>query len=167
MAIEKCNERRIFRDGIEIVLNIREKNLDVSITIGPEADISKKYVCELFVLKFRTSNNSKRVNEPVRMERRNIQYNKGSASNNLKMHFNSAEYKCEISLVPWFYVSEEEMAKAEKTKKSRYSKKNKKTKGKKISTGKAHSQRLGNFKPTPYTRTNIARPYSGGRCTPK
>ena len=167
MAKEACSERRICKDGIEVVLKIREDSLDFSMTIGPEADISKKYVCESFVLKFRTPNNSKRVAEPVRLERRNIKYNKGSASNNLKMHFNSAEYKCEISLVPWFYVSEKKMAKAEKTRISRYSKKSKKNKGKKISTSKTYSQRLGTFKPTPYTKTNIARPYSGGRCTPK
>lgn len=42
MAIEECNERRIFRDGIEVVLRIRENSLDVSITIGPKADIPKK-----------------------------------------------------------------------------------------------------------------------------
>lgn len=161
MVTESCVERRVRENGIEVVVSIGETAFDVCITIQPEADISKKYQCKEFMLKFRMRDNAKKLQEPIRIERKKIRYDKSSAFNNARLIFNTKEYKCEISLVPQFYAREEALLKAKQRQEAR------KPKPKKISLGNSSGTRTRTFKPIPYSKTNIARPYSGGRCTPK
>lgn len=162
MGEESCVVRRVSRGGIEVTVTMSERTFDVCVVVQPEADISRKYQCEDFTFKFWLLNKAKKLEVPVCLERRYVKYHKGSAYNNVRLVFKHEEYKGEISLAPKLYVPDEELAKAERKMKAKKPKQNKAYKNSSPRGG-----RTKNFNPIPYSNTNIARPYSGGKCTPK
>ena len=114
MATKSCIERRISKNGIEVVVTIEETTFDVSITIYPDAEIFQKYQCEEFWLKVLLCRKVKKLKEPIRIEGKKIKYDKSSAYNNARLTFKTAECKCEISLSPKFYAREEALVEAKK-----------------------------------------------------
>ena len=170
--VEKMeNQRRIVRDGVEVLVVINEATLDIYITVTTEADISCKHQYDEFTFKFKAANKAKKLEEPVYLKRRRVKYVKGTGANNVKMKFNTKEYKCEISITPKLFVPEDvwkqiEIQRQMRAQNGKNASKSKKQPQKvKLTSGKrALSKR---YRPTPYSRTNIARPYRGGRCTPK
>lgn len=154
--------KRTVKNGVEVNVVIREQTYDIYIDIKPEADISKKIKCEEFSLKFFLANNSKKLEETVHLEKKNLKYSNKSASVHLVLDFKSEYYKCKISLAPKVYVPDEliEEAKRKHAIKMK-AKKNKIRINDKYRPGMAVSR--GNK----YSKSNIAKPYSGGRCSPK
>ena len=147
-------------NGIEVTVIMGEKTFDLYITIGAKADITTKHKNDAFTLKFRQTNKGKNLERPITLIKKDIKYFQGAASNNIKVMFKTEDYKCEISLSPKLYVSEE-VLKAEEEKKL------KRTKSEKVQTNSSTKAKIRNFRPIFYTKNNIARPYRGGRCSPK
>lgn len=178
MVEQRGNQRRVIQDGIEVIVVINEGTLDLYITVGTEADISYKHQYEEFTLKFNPETKIKHLNEAVKLSKKGIRYVKGGNAPNVKARFRTQEYKAEISISPKLFVPEEvwkeiyrqrqlqkQMQLQGKSKKGK-GKAGAKSTGKVRLTGGKNSLRK-RYRPTPYTNTNIARPYSGGRCTPK
>ena len=162
--MDKTIIKRTLRDGVEIIVVIREERYDVYIDITPEADISKKIKCEEFTLKFFLANGNKKLDETIRLERKNKKYNANSGLSNVRFKFKTEEYRCEISIAPKAYVLKEIIDEAEKNRllrKSTIAKRNK------IRIDHNYRPKMAISRTTKYSRTNIARPYSGGRCSPK
>lgn len=171
MVEEIGNQRRTIRDGVEVTVVINEATLDVYITVTPEADISCKHKYEEFTFKFKAENKAKKLEEPVYLQRKRVKYVKGTSANNVKLKFYTKEYRCEISITPKLFVPEEvwkqiEIQRQMRAKNGKNASKSKKQpqKIKLTGGGRSLSKR---YRPTPYSKTNIARPYQGGRCTPK
>ena len=162
--MENTITKRISRDGIKIKVVIREQRYDVYIDITPEADISKKIKCEEFTLKFFLTNGEEKLKKTVHLERKNKKYNASSGLSNVRFKFKTEEYKCEISLAPKVYVPENIIEEAEKNRILR-----KRTLAKRNKVRINHNYRPGMAisRTTKYSKSNVRRPYSGGRCSPK
>ena len=174
MVEQRGNQRRVIQDGIEVVVAIHEGTLNVYITIGTEADISYKHVCEEFSFKFVPKQKSKHLEEPIQLVKKGLKYIKGANAPNVKTRFATQEYKAEISISPKLFIPNEmwqEFDKQQQLLKNLKGKKKKRMKeailaGNVVLGARRHTLKK-RSRPTPYTNTNIARPYSGGRCTPK
>ena len=176
MVEQQGNQRRVIQDGIEVIVVIHEVTLDLYITIGTEADISYKHQYEEFTLKFRTAEKRKHLDEPVQLVKKGLRYIQGTSAQNVKKRFVTKEYKAEISVSPKVFVPEEvwkEIYRQRQLQKHKQLQRNLE-KGKSKAKGTRKVRLTGGkntlrkrYRPTPYTNTNIARPYSGGRCTPK
>lgn len=152
--------KRITQNGIEVKIIMRENDFDLHVTITPQADISKKFRCKQFNFKFKLLNGAKERTENLYLKSKR-KYQKSSASQYSRFIFKTEEYKCEISLSPQFYVHEEALMQAqEKRKIKRNDKKN-------ISLENTYKPGMASSRPIGYSRSNITKPYSGGRCTPK
>lgn len=154
--------KRISKNGVEVNVVIREQRYDVYIDITPEADISKKMKCEEFSLKFFLASNAKKLEETVHLEKKNLKYSNKSANVHLVLDFRCEDYKCKISLAPKVYVPDELIAEAKR--KHDIKMKNKK---KKIRINDKYRPGMAVSKGTKYSKSNITKPYSGGRCSPK
>ena len=91
----------------------------------------------------------------------NKKYNGNEANTNAKLVVKNEKYRFEISLSPKLYVSPNKLIEAQKKQREKKSRK------KRISTNSIKTPGLASSKITKYTRSNISKPYSGGRCTPK
>lgn len=163
MVEERYFEKRVVKDGIEVVIVIKDATLDVYITVGTEADISCKHKYEEFTFKFKAENKAKKLDKPVYLSKKRIKYVKGTGAANVKARFKTDEYMAEISITPKLFVPEEVWKEIEHRKQAQMQK----NKKKKLTMSGGKNVLRKRYRPTPYTKTNIARPYSGGRCTPK
>lgn len=149
------------RKGIEITVVIKENHYDFYIDITPEADLSKKIVEKDYTMKLRFYDNRKAIKEPMHLEILNKKYSDNDITNNSKLNIKNEEYRFEISLSPKLYVLPSKLHEAEKKQKS------KKKAKRKIKINGLKVPGLASSKITKYSQSNISRPYSGGRCTPK
>ena len=162
--MERAIIQRTIRDGIEIIVVIREQRYDVYIDITPEADISKKIKCDEFTLKFFLANGDRKLRETIHLERKNKKYNASSGLSNVRLKFKTEEYRCEISLAPKVYVPKELIEEAEK---ERILRKSTLAKRNKVRLNHNYRPKMAISRTTRYNRSNVTRPYSGGRCSPK
>lgn len=156
--------KRTIKEGIEINVIIKDRTFDVYVDITPEADLSKKIDCEEFTLKFRSSNQAKKLDRTIRLARKNVKYNNNSDVSNLPLSYQCREYKCKISLAPKVYVTDEII---EEIKIKRMEKRKNKPKKKKVRFNDKYRPGRSVSSVTKYSKNNITRPYSGGLCTPK
>lgn len=154
--------KRTFKKGVEVNVVMREQTYDVYIDIKPEADISKKIKCEEFSLKFFLANNSKKLEEAVHLEKKKLKYSNKSASVHLVLDFRSDDYKCKISLAPKVYVRDELIEEAKRKHSIKI-----KAKKNKIRINDKYRPGMTVSRGAKYSKSNIAKPYSGGRCSPK
>jgi len=159
--MDKCITMRRKRKGIEIVVVIRENHYDFYIDITPKADLSKKIVEKDYTMKLRFNDRRKALEEPLHLEILNQKYRDSEVTNNSRLTLKNDNYRFEISLSPKLYVLPSKLHEAEKNQK-----KKKKVK-KKISTNGLKTPGLASSKITKYSQSNISRPYTGGRCSPK
>ena len=159
--MDKTITMRRKRKGIEIVVVIRENHYDFYIDITPQADLSKKIVEKDYTMKLRFNDGRKSTNQPIHLEILNKRYRDNEIANNSKLAIKNDEYRFEISLSPKLYVLPSKLREAEKKQKS------KKKAKRKIKINGIKMPGLASSKITKYSRSNISRPYSGGRCTPK
>lgn len=153
------NRRR--RKGIKITVVIKENHYDIYIDITPEADLSKKIVEKDYTMKLRFHDGRKATEKPIHLEILNKKYRDNEVTNHSKFSMKNEEYKFEISLAPKLYVLPSKLREAEKKQKS------KKKAKRKINITGIKTPGLASSKITKYSQSNINRPYSGGRCTPK
>jgi len=155
---------RTIKEGVKINVIIKDKVFDVYIDITPEADISQKIKCEEFTLKFRSANQANKLERTIRLARKKVKYNNNSDNENMRLTYTCREYKCEISLAPKAYVPDEIIKENQKKRALKQKTKHKKRNirfNDKYRPGRSASSI------TKYTKNNITKPYSGGRCTPK
>ena len=160
--MEKTVTKRTINKGVEVNVVIREQTYDVYIDITPEADISQKIKCEEFSLKCFLSNDSKKLEKTIHLEKKNLKYSNKSASVHLVLEFKCEDYKCKISLAPKVYVLDKVVAEAKR--KHDINMKNKK---KKIRINDKYRPGMATSRGTKYSKSNITKPYSGGLCSPK
>ena len=156
------------RKGIEITVVTRENSYDLFVDVTPEADLSKKIVEKDYVMKLILHNKSKSARKPLHLEFLNQKYKDSQANSNSVIKIKNDMYRFQISLKPTLYFFPSKLAEARI--KLIESKKKKKSKKKKIEDIPIEGIKLpglstSNF--TNYTNSNIGRPYSGGRCSPK
>ena len=164
-------KKRLILNGIEIVVDIKDDNYDVSITINPEVDVSKALKSKFFTLKFFLLNGEKSLKEPVHLEAVNKKYKKGCTNSNAILLFSSDNYyRCSISLSPKLYISDEKLNEAkaaQEEKKKEKRKRNKKQMHARYSTKNTYTPGISKSNITKYERNNANHPYSGGRVSPK
>ena len=159
--MEKTITKRTVNNGVEITVVIREQRYDVYIVITPEADISQKIKCEDFSLKCFLSNGSN-LEKSIHLEKKNLKYSKESANVHLVLEFKCEDYKCKVSLAPQVYVLDEIITRAKKKHEIKMRNKNKK-----IRINDKYRPGLSVSRGVKYSKSNISKPYSGGRCSPK
>ena len=147
--------------GIQLLVVIRENSYDLFIDITSEADVSKKVVGKGYTMKIRFHDGRKTVNQPMHLEILNKKYKDNEIANNSKTVIKNEEYSFEISLYPFLYVLPTKLDEANKKPR------NKKRAKIKIDTNGLKMPGLASSKIAKYSQSNISRPYSGGRCTPK
>jgi len=145
--------------GIDITVVIKENCYDFYIDITPEVDLSKKIVEKDYTMKLRFHDGRKTINEPIHLEILNKKYRDNEVTNHSKFSVKNEEYRFEISLSPKLYVLPNKLREAEKKQKSK--------KKAKIKINGLIIPGLASSKIIKYSQSNISRPYSGGRCTPK
>ena len=162
----KVIKKRTVKEGIEITVFVMGNVFDVYVDITPEADISSKIKCDEFYLKLRLANDAKKLDRTIHLVRKNVKYNKNSDNSNLRLNYVCQEYKCEISLSPQVYVSDEFMIEAKQRRMAK-AKQKPKCKRKKIKINDKYRPGISASNITKYSQNNVTRPYFGGRCTPK
>lgn len=150
------------RKGIEINVIIVDNHYDLFIDITPKADLSKKIIDEDYTMKVRFHDGRKATNKPLHLEFLNKKYKDNEVTSNSKITLKNDEYRFEISLSPKLYVLPSKLLEAQKKQKNK-----KKSKKIKISTRGLKTPGLSFSKITKYSQSNVSRPYSGGRCSPK
>lgn len=165
--MDKAVTRRIKMEGCQITVVMRKEDFDVFVEITPEIDTSCKIRFRKLMVRFMNTNNAE-ITGTVRIEHRNVKYDKSSAYNNVRLKTTTDTYICEISLPPKFYVPDSVLKKAEEAAEEKAKKQNRKNNFSDIIvTGPVrHSNKLPHNM-TIYTNNNIAKPYVGGRCSPK
>lgn len=162
--MESAITRKVKKKGYRITVVMRKKDFDVFIEVTPRANISQKTKFDKIEIKFKAAKNME-ITETIRIEHRNVKYSKGSAYNNVRLKHKAETYTCEISLPPMVYVPDDVLRAAELERANRQPKK---PKVKKIKMGGLNYRPgMASGSKTNYSNTNVARPYVGGRCSPK
>jgi len=162
--VESAITRKVKKKGYQITVVMRRRDFDVFIEVTPKADISQKTKFDKVEIKFKPSKNME-ITENILIEHRNVKYNKGAAYNNVRLKYKAETYTCEISLPPWLYVPDDVLKAAEIERANRQPKK---PKVKKIKMGGLkYRPGMSSGSVTNYSNSNIAKPYVGGRCSPK
>lgn len=158
--------KQTINKGIEITVIAIERRYEVHIDITPEANISQKIKCEDFRIKFYLSNGAKKLQKTIHLQKKNLKYTKNSKKAHLVLQFKHNDYQCIVSLSPKVYFLYKI---PNKFKEKRKTNNNTKAinKNKKIKINDKYRPGLAVGKECQYTLTNIARPYSGGLCSPK
>ncbi len=161
--MEKNSERRRNATGIEIRVKLRKTKYDLFIDIAAGTDISQKIEGDGFTLKLTYRDGTTWVKEPLHFERiKKPRKCKGGKLVETVYIVKNEEYKLAVILEPSLYASPETIKEMEKRQEK------KKSKMRKVGAMPSRDgYPLRRSRPTHYTRSNVFRPYQGGRCSPK
>jgi len=163
--VEKAVKRQVRCTGCLITVVIRKKDFDVFIEVTPGIDTTRKIRFQNVMVRVMQNKNAE-ITETVRIEHRNVEYNKSSAYCNVRLKTTTEAYTCEVSLPPKLYVPEDVLKKAKEAIERKELRKRDNFSDI-IVTGPIRQS--GKIQPSKaiYTKNNIARPYVGGRCSPR
>jgi len=156
--------RQVEGKGWQVTVVRRKLDFDVFIKITPDFDVMGKIQTEKVNLLF-LMNSKEKSKKTIEMERRNVPYRKTSLRDNAKITITSKEYFCEVSLWPSFYVSDSFRENPTNPKRKKTKRKGDYSSIKMLGTARGQGKLLSDRVVSKHN--NIARPYVGGRCSPK